>query len=56
MIKLENTEVIGWEHAIRGMRNPKNSWDRGDTNMYNRGYVRYDDVMNDGKKMDIYLK
>ena len=43
MIKLENTEVIGWEHAIRGMRNPKNSWDRGDTNMYNRGYVRYDD-------------
>ena len=43
MIKLENTEVIGWEHAIRGMRNPKNSWDRGDTNMHNRGYVRYDD-------------
>ena len=26
-IKIENTEVIGWEHAIRGMRNPKNSWD-----------------------------
>ena len=26
MIKLENTEVVGWEHAIRGMRNPKNSW------------------------------
>lgn len=22
MIKFENTEVIGWEHAIRGMRNP----------------------------------
>lgn len=22
MIKLENTEVVGWEHAIRGMRNP----------------------------------
>lgn len=31
MIKLENTEVIGWEHAIRGMRNPKNSWDRSDS-------------------------
>lgn len=31
MIKLENTEVVGWEHAIRGMRNPKNSWDRSDS-------------------------
>ena len=34
MIKLENTEVIGWEHAIRGMRNPKNSWDRSDSQKY----------------------
>lgn len=32
MIKIENYEVIGWEHAIRGMRNPKNSWDRSDSN------------------------
>ena len=31
MIKLEHTEVLGWEHAIRGMRNPKNSWERSDT-------------------------
>lgn len=31
MIKIENVEVIGWEHAIRGMRNPKNSWDRSDS-------------------------
>ena len=31
MIKLENTEVVGWEHAIRGMRNPKNSWSRSDS-------------------------
>ena len=31
MIKLENTEVIGWEHAIRGMRNPLNSWDKSDS-------------------------
>ena len=31
MIKLENTEVVGWEHSIRGMRNPKNSWDRSDS-------------------------
>ena len=31
MLKLENQEVVGWEHAIRGMRNPKNSWDRMDS-------------------------
>lgn len=31
MIKLENTEVVGWEAAIRGMRNPKNSWDKCDS-------------------------
>ena len=31
MIKIENEEVVGWEHAIRGMRNPKNSWDRCDS-------------------------
>ena len=31
MIKIENTEVYGWEAAIRGMRNPKNSWDKSDS-------------------------
>lgn len=31
MIKLENTEVVGWEAAIRGMRNPMNSWDKSDS-------------------------
>ena len=31
MIKLENFEVVGWEHAIRGMRNPMNSWDKSDS-------------------------
>ena len=33
MLKIENYEVLGWEHAIRGMRNPKNSWDRSDSFM-----------------------
>ena len=28
MIKIENTEVVGWEAAIRGMRNPMNSWEK----------------------------
>lgn len=31
MIKFENTQVLGFEPAIRGMRNPKNSWDRSDS-------------------------
>ena len=31
MLKVENTEVFGWEAAIRGMRNPKNSWDKSDS-------------------------
>ena len=31
MIKIENYEVMGWEHAIRGMRNPMNSWERMDS-------------------------
>ena len=31
MIKIENVEVVGWEHAIRGMRNPKNSHQNSDS-------------------------
>ena len=31
MLKVENVEVLGWEHAIRGMRNPKNSWAKSDS-------------------------
>lgn len=31
MIRIEKTEVVGWEHAIRGMRNPMNSWDKSDS-------------------------
>ena len=37
MIKLENTEVVGWEHAIRGMRNPMNSWEKSDSKWYSIG-------------------
>ena len=31
MIKVDNIEVFGWEGAIRGMRNPLNSWDKSDS-------------------------
>ena len=41
MLKIENTEVVGFEAAIRGMRNPMHSWDRGDTEFHG-GVVRFD--------------
>ena len=31
MITIEKTKVYGWEAAIRGMRNPMNSWEKSDT-------------------------
>ena len=31
MLKISNFEVMGWEHAIRGMRNPMNSWEKMDS-------------------------
>ena len=44
MLKLENTEVMGWEHAIRGMRNPMNSWEKSDTKFYDESpEYRYED-------------
>ena len=36
MIKIENIDVYGFETAIRGARNPMNSWDRMDS-CYNNG-------------------
>ena len=34
MIKVENIETWGFEHAIRGMRNPLNSWDKSDSGCF----------------------
>lgn len=34
MIKFENIDVVGFQPAIRGMRNPMNSWDKSDTHYY----------------------
>lgn len=31
LIKIENTDVYGFEGAIRGMRNPMNSWEQRDS-------------------------
>lgn len=37
MIKIENVEIMGWEHVIRGMRNPMNSWDKSDSGICKGG-------------------
>lgn len=37
MIKIENVETFGWEAAIRGMRNPKNSWEKSDSGICPNG-------------------
>ena len=56
-MKFENTEVWGFEHAIRGMRNPMNSWDKSDS-----GYIdkRFNDQFhigpNDMKLMKTLIK
>lgn len=42
MIKFENTEVMGWEAAIRGMRNPMNSWEKSDSGPV-ANCIRYDE-------------
>lgn len=34
MIRIENVDVFGWESAIRGMRNPMNSWDKSDSQFH----------------------
>lgn len=37
MIRIENTGVYGFEAAIRGMRNPMNSWEKSDSKWYSIG-------------------
>ena len=52
MIKFENTEVMGWEAAIRGMRNPMNSWEKSDSQIC-CDYSSFEDV--DERWVDIDL-
>lgn len=43
MINIKNTEVWGWAHAIRGMRNPMNSWEKSDSFVCEEKYGMTDD-------------
>lgn len=54
MIKFENTEVVGWEHAIRGMRNPMNSWEKGDSYYECNEYDKLSDDKNKTYLIDKY--
>ncbi len=53
MIKIENFEVVGWEHAIRGMRNPMNSWEKGDSEFHEETTTS---TMEDGKIKKMFVQ
>lgn len=53
-IKIENIQTIGWEGALRGMRNPLNSWDKADSD-YSSNIVRNDiNIAAYGDKLNRY--
>lgn len=57
MIKIEETETYGWEAAIRGMRNPMNSWDKSDTRVCSEYDVgEFCDCWNGGSAACPYYK
>lgn len=58
MIKIEKTDVYGWEAAIRGMRNPKNSWAKSDSEFdLHKGVYEYVSIgENDLKLMQTLSK
>ena len=57
MLKIENTETYGWEAAIRGMRNPKNSWDKSDSEWKYYGGDCYKDTFVIGKNdLDLMMR
>lgn len=43
MIKIENIEIYGWETAVRGMRNPMNSWHLSDSDFESLQTTFYED-------------
>ena len=50
MIKIEHTEVFGWAAAIRGMRNPMNSWSKSDSIWIHKDGDDWDDLFAVGEK------
>lgn len=56
MIRIENPMTYGWEEAIRGMRNPMNSWDKSDSEIYDGGVFAFDIGPNDLTLMQNLVK
>ena len=54
MIEITKTEVVGWEHAIRGMRNPMNSWERSDSVKEIPDDTLHCDNLRDGQRSVIF--
>lgn len=52
MIKIEKTYVTGWEQAIRGMRNPMNSWDKSDSEFCHSDGEYHDILDNTGPSLE----
>lgn len=46
MIKIENVDVYGWEAAIRGLRNPLNSWGKSDSGLCNDKLTECENYVN----------
>ena len=55
MIKIENVSIVGWEPAIRGARNPMNSWEKSDSLFYNLKYEFIQNLVGDRLFEDPYL-
>lgn len=56
MIKLENYDILGWEHAIRGMRNPMNSWEKSDSHSCGTCGELFEEWVEDRTQMNYSLK
>ena len=58
MIKIENVSIAGWEPAIRGMRNPMNSWEKSDSWFWDcidmNGKDFFHNINGETKSIDMY--
>ena len=55
MLKIEKTEVVGGEAAIRGMRNPMNSWEQSDSAIVNDGGLENSDIIVEKKGNEYFV-
>lgn len=54
MLKIKNVEIHGWEPGIRGMRNPKNSWKKSDSEFVTTDGEHHDICGNFGPRYGSY--